>query len=671
MAKKRVKAKRVNYKRNSAENSLNLSIKILFFILIILILVLAYFLVQYYTIPNYSPSNVAVNYTGLSNGFTPSVAYYQNVSGRSVILWNSSGSYYMRNESGLNGPLTPSLDGLPLGNFIPVVGYVNPIINGITYFDSSGNFKVWMNGVWGNKVTPFGNGTDGHVPAGFKTVSGYYEGFGNGVHLFNSSGQTIIWNGSSWSVPFKLPNLPQGKAPVVTYYSFFDRPQTCEFWPIGDLNGDHVINSTDNNTLSIMVTQGIHGAPYLPIPLACGDLNGDGFVNATDQIYMNNILSKRDAGGSLKVSINLWYNDNGPKLYVANGSGKAIIKTTSGLPNALPTVGYFDGITNRVVLWYGTVAYQSADGLNFNPVFDSNSHVCTPSCSNVLCGSANGCGGTCDSGSSQCLAQDACIDSDISQSIPQYIAGNVSYINNGVRTIKYDSCLNILTVTEYFCSGNQQDSFNMGCLNNCSLGACQGTPSIACTDSDGGQNYSIYGSVNFTVDKMSQVFNDRCVSTTVLDEGYCDFNNYSQVIEHTCSNNQVCQSGACVNSGTGTTGSSQGAPCTSDICQGTYFIACANGQYLDPQQIDGQCNYSSSALTSGIGQNVDNGSSSQSTSSTNWILIVMIIVIILIIIVGAVIAYILIQKRKGNKPSGVPAPKPPALPPRPVQRQVG
>ena len=65
-----------------------------------------------------------------------------------------------------------------------------------------------------------------------------------------------------------------------------------------------------------------------------------------------------------------------------------------------------------------------------------------------------------------------------------------------------------------------------------------------CTDSDGGKDYFVKGTISYASDLISRTFVDTCVDDSRLAEVFCDENNIVLQEAYTCPNG--CENGACL-----------------------------------------------------------------------------------------------------------------------------
>ena len=127
------------------------------------------------------------------------------------------------------------------------------------------------------------------------------------------------------------------------------------------------------------------------------------------------------------------------------------------------------------------------------------------------------------------------------------------------------------------------------------------TPTLACTDSDGGKNYFVKGTGkgNYMGSTVSPViygagsdpnspqaspygysiFYDYCVSPNQLNEAYCDANGNLQAEGTPCPSGYSCSGGACVGASNNSTDYGTG-PNSRKVCAAVSPPACQNGQRL-------------------------------------------------------------------------------------------
>ncbi|MFA6023312.1 MAG: hypothetical protein WC781_04445 [Candidatus Pacearchaeota archaeon] len=646
-----MKRKGVNKKKN-----FDISKIIIFFCILLLILLLVFFLVPKSIVPKLSPLDSA----GLPSDFTPFVGYYNLLGGVYVSLWNSAGDVYVKpNEGSWEVVSRTELAtlGLPT-NFVPTMGYYHYFYPNATSTDEQ--VSLWNSNTGytfslkENKWTLIDRDVEAikGLPKAFMPVAGVYhynledsKGYAGGkLVLWDAAANMFIFNQTAW--------LNLGKQ-------------------LGPIPPKIAINYDDTSTSS-------KGLYFL--------------FNVNNNLRVFN--SSKSVGFSESTS------------YI------------TGLPSGIPTTGYYDHANKSIVLWYGQKAYASPanDRLNYKlfidlagttpctpgalvcgewgsciegaktrSCFDNCDTItestmcsiqCTPASTNIcqdrVCGSIqNGtcgeafCGSGCSgievcSSSGQCIQQ-SCFDSNADEILPFYTFGNITYTLNDVLITKNNSCKDANILIEWSCDGNIGQNQTWSCSHGCSNGKCSGEPTITCDDSDGGKIFGVLGKVNVTLDSQSQILSDICVDSTTLGEYYCTANSEPDYFVHNCAIGETCSNGIC--SSGGIVINTTGEGCIIDGCDGDYFLACENGQYLSPVHIEGQCGYTliiinTNTTTDPLEPQVEGG-------SNVWIWVIVILVIV-ILIVGGIVAFVIWKKQQdeGSKSS---APKsPPSGPGRTI-----
>ncbi|GEM_PF-5491000 len=335
----------------------------------------------------------------------------------------------------------------------------------------------------------------------------------------------------------------------------------------------------------------------------------------------------------------------------------------------------------------------------------SNSLVCytgsvynqtiTPSCSGGSCNSLNitrvlnkSCSYGCNPTTVTCLSQtqsQTCLDTDSgtdgfgASAFGLYDKGNVSVLNSTSSTTSYylDSCSNSTAVLEWFCdSSGNVDNVTYNCPAGCSSEACvsnQNYPDEMCDDSDNGKNYTFSGVVDYTLDLTDSSFPDECEQNYVV-EYFCSNDNYVDFVKQSCGSTKICSNGKCIplsnNQTNGNVNISLECTDGTSSCDGTYYVYCANGQWLDTQQIPGQCGFQTNTSGNNL-QGRLNNVSSNSEQGSKWLFYLLIILIILIIIgVISVIAFYIIKRKNKSQNTKSPSsksstsgPKSPPFPP--------
>src|SRR3989344_4865546 len=310
-------------------------------------------------------SFVSADYNGLPQDFTPVTGYESVFPSNPIGLWDADGNYFISNNGidfiDLSDKIRSDF-GLPVG-FNPQTSYSHNLRGQsiVGLWDANGNYKIWTG--TGN----FNSLTLTNVPSNFKPVLGYAHGFGPGiVSLWNNKGEIYLYDALHIKIigPFNASDfgLPSNKTPKVGYYFDFDKAHFCEAKVFGDVDNDGIVNALD--------IQRVINAVLSDNPDDCADLNEDGDVNALDeQIVKNIVLGINVARPTQKPSaVQLWYAEGLYEYNLATNSFNKI-NIPQGLPtNSIPSVGYYDFVRKKVVLWYGKDVYEAGENLHFTKV---------------------------------------------------------------------------------------------------------------------------------------------------------------------------------------------------------------------------------------------------------------------------------------------------------------
>ncbi|HLD98338.1 MAG TPA: hypothetical protein VI815_03350 [Candidatus Nanoarchaeia archaeon] len=463
--------------------------------------------------------------------------------------------------------------GLPQG-FSPILGYYHEYLGGsISLWDSSGNIYQSNDGFTFNQLTRSSLASQG-LPIAFKPTAGYYHnlsGSGGAIYLFNDTGvgyKTTDGRGSKWNVYNQTEKDIEGLPPNVkfNYGAWSKSPRwNVTLWRS---NGKiHMRNSVPGQFSD--VTDLVYVSyPALPQNLA-----------------PNLVLTYRNSNHNYILF--LYKENNALTIYRFEHLGNTLYKLTthpSGLPSAsnIPSAGYFDDIRNKIVLWYGSSAYESGNGASSFIQMDigsgggcSSDSECgaNEECSNgacvpigceaytceeldLECGSSwsNGCGGTLNCGScqsgylcnqdGQCVQTQQCTtDSQCSGSVTGTVMCDFSNPNIVINRTRSPKCLSgscgvqEINITLSSCSAGQQ----------CSNGAC--VVLTSCNDWDistSGQGTYTKGQVNLTIGTTLSIYNDTCLNANVVTEYACVGNSAVTNTNQTCPGG--CSNGACVGS---------------------------------------------------------------------------------------------------------------------------
>ncbi len=113
--------------------------------------------------------------------------------------------------------------------------------------------------------------------------------------------------------------------------------------------------------------------------------------------------------------------------------------------------------------------------------------------------------------------------------------------------VRADSCEGDYAVREYYCDGGYPSSELVACPEGsiCLDGACALQPENvtppACTDTDGGKDYGIPGSVSY----QDKEYPDLCQGSSDMIEYYCEGGVMAQATYH-CQTGEQCMGGACI-----------------------------------------------------------------------------------------------------------------------------
>src|SRR3989338_1788113 len=174
-------------------------------------------------------------------------------------------------------------------------------------------------------------------------------------------------------------------------------------------------------------------------------------------------------------------------------------------------------------------------------------------CNYCNCPSASGCT---TSGKCETIVNETtmCTDSDNGKNYD--VKGTTSWCPSndamGIPCTAFiDNCAdNILT--EGYCDGEQVSTEKYACPNGCKDGACVNATSTTCTDTDGGKNFFVKGTVDYYKDGVLQyTITDNCHNPPYEDvmvvENYCLEDGGTGAQTELCPNDYSCVDGACVN----------------------------------------------------------------------------------------------------------------------------
>lgn len=167
--------------------------------------------------------------------------------------------------------------------------------------------------------------------------------------------------------------------------------------------------------------------------------------------------------------------------------------------------------------------------------------------------------------------------SDTDGGIRYDVAGVATVSLNGINTTYSDTCISGSTVGEYYCAYGASYFTTYACPSGrCVNGACTAVaPPQTCSDTDGGNNINLSGTVTITNSSGSFTFTDSCASSSIVNERYCSGNNVVTA-QGFCLAGQVCSNGVCTAPQASTCTDSDGANYNT---QGTVSVTNASGSY--------------------------------------------------------------------------------------------
>lgn len=154
------------------------------------------------------------------------------------------------------------------------------------------------------------------------------------------------------------------------------------------------------------------------------------------------------------------------------------------------------------------------------------------------------------------MEEDTCNDNDGGEDIYTYGVTRVER-RDGTASQQYDSCLNLKTLKEYVCEGNdyvREKKIDCPSGTVCYGGVCKDAESVVldfCEEDDNGRFYNVSGITE--VGKRtgsgrvlsSEEFEDKCLDERTLKEYFCS-GDEKVGVETKCSPNEKCFEGACL-----------------------------------------------------------------------------------------------------------------------------
>jgi cysteine-rich repeat protein len=180
-------------------------------------------------------------------------------------------------------------------------------------------------------------------------------------------------------------NHPDQIPSAAYYYRLTNCPFTSE---IMDVNDNNILGECEGVGCSGFNNEGSDGwlinnpkATNYKKFYACSDLNGDEVVDSKDDFVMDAFQEREGLSRNemftnarpINTEVNLWFTTPTGlgEVRVYNGTPSSILENYTfdfeGLPTDFgpPTLGYFDDLVDKVILWWEDAAYESSDGRNF------------------------------------------------------------------------------------------------------------------------------------------------------------------------------------------------------------------------------------------------------------------------------------------------------------------
>ncbi|MEM3113251.1 MAG: hypothetical protein QXI33_02395, partial [Candidatus Pacearchaeota archaeon] len=284
-------------------------------------------------------------YSGLPENFKPSLGYYHQFLGGRISLWDVYGNIYQSADGTTFNKLTRSSlanQGLP-EEFKPKIGFYQ----NISYRDGSGRLVS----------------TNGSIYLFNKTSVGYKTKDGVGSDWDNYGNNKKMADG-----------LPDNYAINTSFYSKY-KTWNVTLW---GKDGSIYVGSIDQNPGSGSIlnftnmTNRMNRMFFDNNPYPVGDLRE--FQNKSPVVALYYNIS-RNLEGNL-----LFYNISGSPKIVRTNETDAFNAGSLSLPtDKIPTVGYYDEIRKRIVIWYGSEIWESDNGNSFYLV------NCDQSCTQSFC----------------------------------------------------------------------------------------------------------------------------------------------------------------------------------------------------------------------------------------------------------------------------------------------
>ena len=301
------------------------------------------------------------------------------------------------------------------------------------------------------------------------------------------------------------------------------------------VSAEDCTDSDDGRNFYVKGTfSGIWGDEFITKPDYCVDS-----LNSHDEVYSSNMYLREGYCENGELRIYLHNCPNGCE------DGACLPCTDSDNGKNFYVKGEFSGRWDNEFI---TKSDYCIDSLNGNEVSSSDLYLKEGFCENEnLRIYTHNCPNGCEDG--VCLPEPAkeeitCSETD----------GGRDYDTRGVttgtrfgspQTVWTDNCPTSVILSEYYCSENMVEAVSYTCSNGCKDGAClpesageEAEEEIMCTDSDGGKNYYVKGTVNIGPNT------DKCVDSSTLSEKFCTPEGFVAATVYTCPNG--CKDGACL-----------------------------------------------------------------------------------------------------------------------------
>ena len=294
------------------------------------------------------------------------------------------------------------------------------------------------------------------------------------------------------------------------------------------------------------------------------DLNTDGKVTLQDvlrmQLYFNHKCSDFvgcfngvkdgsesyiDCGGTCPTKCNAGNTCN------ANSDCVSGLNCQNGYCTSPQSCTDSDGGTNLDLKGIVNVSNSTGSVILYDSCYSYNSineRYCNGFQAVTIAGAGCSMGKNCIDGA--CSIPTSCTDTDAGINYNQL--GTVTISNsNGANTFTDKCSGESTTLQEYSCSSGVAALTWYTCPsgNACVNGACVTQSNFtSCSDSDGGQNTNVRGTVNTTNSTGNFTFTDVCNSSSTVREYYCDTsgNNSAEYTIWNCNLGYTCSNGACI-----------------------------------------------------------------------------------------------------------------------------